>query len=147
MFCNYCGFKNEEGAKFCSHCGSTITASNEKNQETLNQNENITLSTKKNGIAITSWIGFPISLVFRLLFQQEFHVWNNLIDGEYVYKLDTIPSIVICFIVFLFSVITVYKGSKGKYKNKQSVYLSLAIFTVLALLAIFVPISKGFFDF
>ena len=69
MFCQGCGNKLEENAKFCASCGrkiedekdektQTTSASNNMNNEVSNNNE------KPNGFAIA---GFVISLVSMIL--------------------------------------------------------------------------------
>ncbi len=145
MFCSKCGLNLEENMKFCPKCGNQIS-----NNETKNVIENPTTEQTKHtakSSGITSRISFPISLIVRLLFQDEYYQYINILDSRYVYKLNEPWMTFLTMITLIFVSITLYKGSKNQYENKQAVYVILATFTALSLLAIFFPVSTNLFDF
>ncbi len=143
MFCSKCGKQLEDNTRFCPQCGHSIV--NEVAVSVKEEDKPIITKSNKKG-NVTSWISFPITLIARLIFQQEFREYD-LFNSRNIYRLDTIWMVILSLVTLLFVSLTLYSASKGKFQNKQAVYVILAIFTALSLLAIFLPISAAMFDF
>jgi len=63
MFCPNCGFKNEEGARFCVRCGKSLTRIKEANKGPVNKRR---ISKKRSRIWLLLGVGLSVLLILLI---------------------------------------------------------------------------------
>lgn len=64
MYCQNCGFKNEEGSAFCGSCGTRLNIKT----TIVYPNENATSNEKYNGMAIAGFVLGIVNIWFGAIF-------------------------------------------------------------------------------
>ena len=128
MKCNHCGAENNEGAKFCSNCGTPIQIEKEATaSETVKSEQAQTASETKKGFSSAALIGLTLSAI---AFIAGLVLYSIMIKREFlIYGPDTIVFIP-AFAGLAFGIHALLHGKDFKNKIVSIASISMAGFAI-----------------
>lgn len=148
-FCLSCGEAIKEGNKFCAKCGTSVGSVMQTNVSS-SYNGNNSTSGKSKGSYFVSVISAIISFIIRLIAQDTFYSWSNLLDNRKVVGIDSDIKPFLTAIPIIAAIIVsllIVSDKNTPSQKKATTFIVNAIFIALSVLFIWFDIPYAIFDF
>lgn len=157
LVCKHCGVQIEKTDKFCPQCGLrtwTESAPGEKaivQQVTpVEDQDGLYTGSKTIGAYWTTAIGAIVTFFLRLVLQDEYHTWSNLLDGRYIIGLaeEIKPFVtIIPILVTIIASLLLTTDTDTSKQRKKVAFIWNAVLIALSVLFIWFDLPRDLFDF